>query len=126
MTFESQLAPFVGKFCSLTFNDKIAPRLKGTKWRLYFFDWKKVDEDTREQIAEMAGQDDYPIFAIVGAPEETGPLEEMIEDGVDGFLLWSKDTATIYFSMGEMETLTQATDEFWKGLTVLEEGEEVE
>lgn len=35
-------------------------------------------------IAEEAGQDDYPIFALVGAPEETGSLGEMVEDGVEG------------------------------------------
>jgi hypothetical protein len=126
MSLKSKVAPFANKYCSLKIDASIAPRLKGARWRLFMFDWSRVGADLKETIAEQAGQDDYEIFAAVNPPEETGTLEEIVEDGVEAYLLWSPKTATIYTSMGEMETLTKNVDAFFAKLVVLEEGEEVE
>ena len=129
MGLKEKLAPYVNKFCSLTFTDKISKNLVGQEWRLYFFDWKKLDEDTRAEIQEIVDEDDYRICGLVNPPEETGSVSEMIQDGVDGYLLWSEDTGTMFMKKvdeGELDVVTTHLDPFLAGLEVLEEGEEVE
>lgn len=122
MSLRDQLKPFFGRRCHLTIDAELRTHFEKGVWNVFVFDTKALSEDTREQLHELIGQDDYDCFAIATDSESTD-VQELLDEGVDEVLFYASDDQSRVFCAegGDMDIFTSEVPVLLRNLRLRED-----